>query len=468
MADSEPEASTATEGDERSEVELLKAEVERLREQLTQAETSTRSRGWRRQWLSVTCAVLAAVLLPVAVFTVWARDTVLDTDEYVATVAPLADDEDIQEAVTFRVTEAIAEAADFKGIAEAALPADAQVLAGPIESGAKSLTGEVVNTVVASDEFAQLWQDAQRRAHENLVPLLKGEGNDLISTADGRVVLELGSVAQDALVRLDDRLGTELADEIPEEQLDAELVLVDSNELADAQGLVRFVDALSWFSVILALGFLAGAPLFAEQRRLGVRRLGLAIAVPMLLALVAYAWTRDQYLTGLPQDVHNPDAAAAMFDITTRFALRAFRALLVLGVLVSLGAWVVGPSTKAAKVRAWWDTLLGRTSESAAERQLGPVPSFVAANERALLGGAAALGLATLVLWTHPTGMVVLLILVITLVGLGAVRLLAEVGRRTDPPPIDEIDTATDDDAVINLHTPDPVEGPTNDTLERT
>ena len=50
-------------------------------------------------------------------------------------------------------------------------------------------------------------------------------------------MLRLGSVAADAVARLDETLGTELASEIPEDQLDAELVLVDSNELADAQGL---------------------------------------------------------------------------------------------------------------------------------------------------------------------------------------------------------------------------------------
>lgn len=82
--------------------------------------------GWQRRWLSITCAVLAAIVLPVAVLTVWARSTLLDTSEYVATVAPLAADEDIQEAISFQVTETVAEAADYRAIAEDALPEDAQ------------------------------------------------------------------------------------------------------------------------------------------------------------------------------------------------------------------------------------------------------------------------------------------------------------------------------------------------------
>ena len=301
---------------------------------------------------------------------------------------------------------------------------------------------------MASPQFAELWEEANRVAHENLVPLLKGEGGDLVATADGRVVLKLGSLAQSVVERLDERVGTELAAQIPAEALDAELVLIDSTELADVQTQVRWFDNLSWFLVLLALGLLAGAALFGEQRRLGVRRLGLAVVVSMLLALLAYAWFRDQYLTGLPDDVHNPDAAAAIFDILTRFVFRAFRALLILGVLVLLGAWVAGPSTSAAKVRAGWDTLLGRARETGADRELGPIPQSVATHERALLVTTTALGALTLVLWTHPTGMVVLLIVAVTLLAMGGIRLVAEVARRADTNAEDEPDPVTDEPAT--------------------
>ena len=168
----------------------------------------------------------------------------------------------------------------------------------------------------------------------------------------------------------------------------------------------------------------------------------------MVLALLAYAWARDQYVTGLPDDVHNPAAAAAIFDILTRFVLRTFRALLVLGALVMLGAWVSGPSTSAAKVRSWWDTLLGRAGDAGADRDPGPIPRWAAVHERALLIGAGVLGALTLVTWTHPTGMVVLLIFVVTLLAMGGLRLLAEVGRRADATPEDQAGDVTDEAAI--------------------
>ncbi|MGI9643141.1 MAG: hypothetical protein ACR2N9_10185 [Acidimicrobiia bacterium] len=450
------------ETDEGSELEQLRAEVQRLRGQLSEAHGHDADAGgpgrpqWRRRWLSIACAILAAILLPAAIITVWTRNTVLDTDEYVGTVAPLAEDENVQEAVTFRVTEAIAEAADFRAVAEDALPPEAQVLAGPIESGAKSLIGEVVGVVVASDQFAELWEDANRAAHETVVPLLEGRGSDFVATEDGRVVVKLGSIAAEAVELVDERLGTELAGQIPEEELDAELVLVDSTELADAQGLVRLIDNLSWISVILVLALLVGTLVFAEKRRLGTRRLGLAIAVPTLLCLLGYAWARDQYLNGLPADVHNPDAAAATFDILTRFLLRSLRTILALGAVALLAAWVVGPSSAARRVQGWWGTLVGRADDAAADREVGGLPIFVAANERTLMIAAGSLAALTVLLWTHPTGLVVLLIALVTLGVIFAIRVLASIGRRADgtvAKPEHRGET-TSDEAAIDLREP--------------
>jgi hypothetical protein len=415
-------------------VERLEAENAALRAQLTgPSEVGGRARGWRRRWLSVSFAVVGAVMLPVAVLTVWARDTLLDTDQYVDTVAPLADDPAVQAAVSSRVSDAIDEAVDFRAVAEEALPPEAAVLAGPIESGAKNLVSEAVGTIVASDQFKEAWVEANRVAQENVALVITGEGDKAVQTADGRVVLQLGPLVAQAAGRLDDALGTDLADAIPTDEIDAEFVLVESQDLADVQDAVRWFDALSWFSLVIALAALAATVVFAERRRLGARRLGIGVVVSMVVALLAYNWVRQRYLAALPEEVHSPDAAAAVFDILTRFVLRALRTLLVAGLLVLVGVWVTGPSTTAARVRAWTDQLVGRAGTAGEGRDLGPVPTWVAAHERALLIGVAVAGALTVVLWTRPTGMVVLLVVLAALAVAGLVRVLAAIGRRDQP-----------------------------------
>lgn len=110
----------------------------------------------------------------------------LDTDAYVETVAPLAQDEDIQEALSYRVSVIILDAIDFRQQAEDALPTRAGFLAAPIESGVTVLVQDVVEELVSTQAFERLWEDVNRLGHEDVVAVLTGEGNDTLDTANGR------------------------------------------------------------------------------------------------------------------------------------------------------------------------------------------------------------------------------------------------------------------------------------------
>ena len=432
--------STPTSADE---LERLRAENARLKKQLVSGAEKKPHQGHR--WLSTTCAVLAAIMLLASVVTVWARNTMLDTDQYVATVAPLAQDEDIQNAVASRVTEEVANALDFETLAKDALPDDAAVLAGPIASGAESLINEAVVGLVQTQAFERIWEDANRLAHESVVKILTGDSDksDLVSAAEGKIVLDLAPLADQVLELLGDTFGTDLTSSVDTEDLPIEFTLVESADLADAQDALKLFDTISWLTLILTLAFLAGAVLLAEQRRLGFRRLGLAIVVSMAIAGLMYTFARNQYVSGVAE-LPNPDAAKAIFDIFTRFFQRAIRALLVLGVLTLIGVWVTGPSGTAAKVRSWWDTLLGRASDAGADREVGPVPVWVEAHERSLQIAVAVLAVLAIVTWTRPTGLVVLFVVIVALLVAAGIRLVAEVARRSgegDP------EHATDDGA---------------------
>ena len=93
------ESAAGTTGDDalQAELERLRAENAALQQQVDDpGRDPAGGRGWRRRWISITAAVLAGIFVPLAIVTVWTRNTELDTSEYDATVAPLADDEDIQ------------------------------------------------------------------------------------------------------------------------------------------------------------------------------------------------------------------------------------------------------------------------------------------------------------------------------------------------------------------------------------
>ncbi|MDX2378151.1 MAG: hypothetical protein QNM02_00145, partial [Acidimicrobiia bacterium] len=393
--------SAITTEDSTAELVRLRAEYEVLQQRLDAATKPKRIHRPSRHWVSIVCVVLGGLLLPLTVLVRWTSNTVLDTDSYVETVAPLAQNEDIQEALSFRVSVIILDAIDFRQQAEDALPSRAGFLAAPIESGVRILVQDVVDELVSTQAFERLWEDVNRLGHENVVAVLTGEGNDTLDTANGKVVVRLGPITEEVLNRLDEILGTDLKNAIPDERLDGEFVLVESDELANLQDEISLFDRLSWLIPILTIALLAASVIISRPRRLAFGRLGIAIVVPMTISLLLYDWIRSQYVGALPDDTHNPDAAAAFFDITTRFVPRDMRVLLVLGIVILFLTWLFGPTGWAGRARVWWDTIVDSVGDTSEDRDVGAVPRWVADNERTLFAFVVALGALTLLVWTR-------------------------------------------------------------------
>src|SRR5512139_3518653 len=140
------------------EVERLRARVAELEAQLTTAEPPPSAKTHRRKspWWAVGSAVLitlACVLAPLSVASVWASTELSDTDAYVETVAPLADDPAVQTAIANEITTVVFDNIDVRGLTTDALDtlaaqpnvpprvADAlPALAVPITNGVQSFT----------------------------------------------------------------------------------------------------------------------------------------------------------------------------------------------------------------------------------------------------------------------------------------------------------------------------------------
>lgn len=431
-----------------AELAQLRSKYEVLERQVATTHHPKRSLRPSKYFVSMLCVVLGAILLPFAVIARWTASTVLDTDAYVETVTPLAQNEDVQEALSFRVSETLLEVIDFEDLAKDALPDRAGFLAAPIQSGAQRVIEDVVEEFVSTQAFEDLWVAANRIGHEDVVAVLTGSGNDQLQTAGGKVVVKLGPLAKEVLNGLDDILGTDLSNSIPAEQVDGEFVLVQSDDLAHLQDEVNWFDRFSWLLPIFAIALLVASVALSEPRRLGLRRLGIAIVAATTVSLLLYSWIRGQYVGGLPDDIHNPDAAAAFFDITTRFLPRDMRVLFAVGVVILFLVWLFGPTGWAGRTRAWWNTLVGQAAHKSANREVGDVPKWVATNERPLLVTSTALGVLTLVVWSRPTGQVVLLVVSAVGVAMAAVHILGEIGRRAET--ISE-DTSAQDTATTQV-----------------
>src|SRR5436305_4600332 len=267
-------------------------------------EGAARSVRRRRRWSRI-LAVVGAVLLPLAGLSFWGRNQLLDTNHYVDTVAPLASQPDIQAAVTDRVSQAVADGVDLKARAQAALPDQAKFLAAPIAAAGQNLVHDVAANFVASDEFRRLWEEVNREAHAQVNNILTGKSSSAVQNANGKIVLRLEPIAQRVLQRLDQVVPIDLS-KVPVERLNTEIVLVDSQSLDQVQTLVQWFNGLTWVLIVLAAAALIGSVFVAADRRQGLQRAGLAVAISMTVTLLLYNLGRDAYISSLPSEVKNP------------------------------------------------------------------------------------------------------------------------------------------------------------------
>ena len=154
----QPQGPPSQEPQSQEEIDRLRAERDDLRVKLEAKEEKRRRGGRVRRTFVVVLVVLASLLVPLATTAVWARRTVVNTNEFEDTVGPLARDRAVQIALTNRLTSQIMTAVNVKELFAQALPERGQFLAGPLTNAIEGFVHEKVDTIVSSEQFARLWR----------------------------------------------------------------------------------------------------------------------------------------------------------------------------------------------------------------------------------------------------------------------------------------------------------------------
>jgi hypothetical protein len=444
-------------GEERAELERLRAEVATLRSRLRQPaadrgdRVAAARRTGRQRWRTIVATlliVLACLLAPLSVVAVWARNQVTNTDRYVATVAPLAEDPAIQNAIADQITAQVFTYIDVRGLTNEVVDALAtrglpprladqlQALTVPIASGVEGFTRTQVGKVVQSQAFADAWVQANRVAHDELVKALTGEGGGAITVEDNRVSVNMAPFIQTVKQQLT-AAGFTLAARIPE--VNASFTLFQSDSITRARSAFNLLNTLGvWLPVIVLILIVLGVYVAGDHRRALVGA-GLGVALGMLVLALGLAIFRSIYLNGVPADVLPHDAAAVLYDTIVRFLRAGLRTVLVLGLVVAAGAFLTGQSVTAVRTRESLARAIGWLQGGAEQAGLrtGPVGGWVHRHKRALRIGAVVAASLALVFWSRPTGKVVIGLALALLVALAIIEFL---GRA--PQPTAEVSTS--------------------------
>ncbi|MGH8876380.1 MAG: hypothetical protein ACRD0P_03410 [Stackebrandtia sp.] len=425
---------------EREELERLRAEVTRLRKE-------PRPRRRIGRWsLAVVLLVVSAVLMGLSAVAVFARNEVLDTDRFVANVAPLARDDDVREAVSARVSDRLITALDVRELTSRILdsvqtkggPEVLDNLADPIASGIESFVAKQVRAMVYSEQFADLWTEVVRAAHSSINKVLTGEQGELVDVEDGKIVLDLAPVFDVAKQRLADR-GFGFADKLPE--VSVTLPLMDAAPVKQARTAATVLNAVAWILPFAALALLAAGVFAAPNRRRGLLIGSAATATVMLLLWGGLTLARSVYLNSLPDAVRSPRAAVALYDVGSRFLVTGVQTLFVLFGIVAVGCWLLGPGRVAAGLRRGFSGLRDAVARGVDRLglPLGGAAEVVRRNRRAIEVVLIGLGLAWLVLWGHPGIPGTLTVTAVVCLGIAITEVFARLGRaplgtRTVPP----------------------------------
>ncbi|WP_426364729.1 hypothetical protein [Streptomyces sp. E-08] len=384
-----------------------------------------------RSFFAALLIVIGCVLVPLGIVASWTSSIVGDTDRYVQTVAPLADDPDIQAAVATRVTNAVMEHIDLPSLLEGVAPDQRPLaakalgkLGGSLESAVKSFVHERAQDVVASSAFETIWTDANRAIHTSLDRALTGSDEGAVKIETDTVTIDLAPVIDRVKQRLVDS-GLDVAAKIPE--IHTDFTVVKSDDIGKVKTGFSLLQLMGVWLPVIAVLLVVGGVLLAVRRRRTLIAAALGVAFAAIVLGVALTVFRTVYLNALPADV-SPAAAGSVYDTLIRFLRTSVRVYATLGILLALAAWLSGPSRPAVLVRGLWRSGITATRATAdhAGMNLGPVGPFVARYRTwitwILVAGAAA----AVVFWPYPTAWVVVGVALLLLFVLAVVAFLAE------------------------------------------
>jgi hypothetical protein len=407
-----------------SDAEALRLEVERLKAENAEL---TRKVEWRRQFRRASSGLLLVLgcgLVALSLVAIWLRVTLLDTDRYVETVAPIAAEPGVQDAVAQKLETAIYSRVDFAGLAREVLPERADVLAPAIERGVQGVISDRIAEFTRSERFQELWVDANRRAHTRVVELLTGGRSGRLRLDNDTVYLDLSAAVDRVRAGLQERGLTRIASAIPP-TVDGQVELFQSSALVDAQRAVRALKAIAILLPLLALLCLAGSVWLARRRRRALVRVAIGIVVAMLLLVAALAVGRSAYLDALDQGALPRDAASNIFDTIVAWLRQTGRLVVVAAVVVALVTFLTGLPLRR---------LAGSTWDAVAT---SPRRMWVAAHNRVLMGAVGVVAMIVLLAADPLTGGTVLIVLLLGGAAVGAIAALGARAPTASPPPGD-------------------------------
>jgi hypothetical protein len=347
-----------------------------------------------RRKLVFALIALAAVIGFLAVFAVWAKRQLLETQTWTDTSTKLLENDDIRTVVSGYMVDTLFSEVDVQAEIKQALPPRAAPAAGPIAGAIRQLADNLAGKALQRPRVQQLWEQANESAHHTLLDVVEHGGSEDVTLDLGTIVNQLG-----------EQVGvSNAASKLPANA--GQIVILKNDQLAAAQKAVDLLQTLAWaLTAVALLLFALAIYLAAGWRREALRSVGFAFIGIGIVVLVARG-IAGNYVTGqLASTASVEPAIDATWSIGTSVLADIGGGMLFYGIVIVIGAWLAGPTGVGRAVR----------------RELAPVLA------RRGTAYAALAALLLLLFWWSPTPgfqrlLVSILLILLFVIGLEALR----------------------------------------------
>jgi hypothetical protein len=325
----------------------------------------------RRHRVAVPLLFSAAVVVGfLACFAVWVNRQALNTESWTNTSSRLLANHQVDEALSTYLVNQLFNSVDVEAELKAAMPKEAQALAGPAATGLRVLAVRLVPSLLATTQVQEAWRQANMTAHRQLLAVLNG-GGKVVSTKAGVVSLNLHEVVsqlaaqlgvQSQVSALQEKLAGSTGEQVRSQaqqrlgvklpQPTGELVIMRADQLRAAQDVAKGIRGLAIVLPLLSVLLFALAVFLSQgRRRVALRTTGWCIFGIGVLLLFARRIAGDEVVDGLVSAPANRPAAHAAWSIATSLLLDLAIAMILYGLVFVASAWLAGHTRPATFVR---------------------------------------------------------------------------------------------------------------------
>lgn len=299
------------------------------------------SRG--RSVTAVVLLVIGTLLLPVGVIGHWAYRTFTDNDRWVATVAPLTQNPQIQAGIADTVTESLITSEDAAAQVEEWFPKAPEGLVNTVSEGVVTAVNNAATKLVATDQFSALWAGANSDVQKAAMALLNNEPPPSLSVQDGDLVLNLDVVGQNIRSQMQTK-GINLP-QVDAQAIPPTVTLMKDTQIQTARDYYSWLAPLLQWFILLPVALLVISMLLYPDKPKALRRIGYGVLIAAGL-LAVFLLTGSALLTPGLQGTAFAPAQSAIWDTITAYLAQSTWITAGLGVVLMIAGWLWGRGRK--------------------------------------------------------------------------------------------------------------------------